>query len=430
MEKHKTKIPGVRYIEHSERKQGVQRDKYFYIRYQNKGVRREEGLGWQSEGMTAEKAAGELAKLKEAHRTGRGPKSLSEAREIAEQERQKNTEAKEQAEKEAITLKEFYKDSYLSVLTTSKKPGSIHAEKILFAKWIKPYIGTMAFKDIYPLHIEKIKKTMMEKNSKGKSMSPRSIEYVLSVIRQIWNLAKRDGLIDRDSPTKQVKKPKFDNKRLAYFTHEQADKLLSSLSNINESLQKKSEKIKDKTLKEKAMQLHNMSLLSLHTGMRAGELFKLKWADINLKEGLISIKDAKGGSRVAYMTEKVKVIFVAIKPENNHADNLIFKNKDGEMITQISNSFDRAVDDLGFNEGITDRRQKLTFHSLRHTYASWLVMQGTPLYTVQKLMGHKTIALTERYAHLAPDTLKAAVSMFEKNTKIKKQKKSKVINLR
>jgi site-specific recombinase XerD len=57
-------------------------------------------------------------------------------------------------------------------------------------------------------------------------------------------------------------------------------------------------------------------------------------------------------------------------------------------------------------------------------------MQGTPLYMVQKLMGHKTIALTECYAHLAPDTLKAAVATFEKNLKVKKQKKAKVINLK
>jgi integrase len=178
------------------------------------------------------------------------------------------------------------------------------------------------------------------------------------------------------------------------------------------------------------MQLHNMSLLSLHTGMRAGEIFKIKWADINLQEGIISIQDAKGGSRAAYMTKEIKAMFQTIKPENNHADKLIFKSDEGEIIKQISNSFDRVVDDLKFNEGITDRRQKLTFHSLRHTYASWLVMQGTPLYTVQKLMGHKTIALTERYAHLAPDTLKAAVSNFENNLKVKKQKKAKVINLK
>jgi integrase len=367
-------------------------------------VRREEGLGWQSEGITAEKAARELGKLREAHRTGQGAHSLAEKRKI-EKERRANVEAdKAKEEKESITFAMFFEDTYRPIMTMSKKPGSIHAEKILFKNWIAPYIGAMSFKDIYPLHIEKIKKAMTEKEK-----SPRSIEYVLSIIRQIWNHAKRDGLIDRDSPTKQVKKPKYDNKRIAYFSHEQAEALLEKV-------------------KEKSEQLYNMSLLSLHSGMRAGELFKLKWADINSQEGLIAIKDAKGGSRVAYMTREVKTMFQAIKPDNNHADELIFKNNDGEIIKQISNSFDRVIDDLKFNEGITDRRQRLTFHSLRHTYASWLVMQATPLYTVQKLMGHKTIALTERYAHLAPDTLKAAVLNFEKN--LKRQKKAKVVKIR
>jgi hypothetical protein len=229
----KTKYPGVRYRLHPTRKDGIKPDMYFAIYYYVDGKRKDEGLGWASKKWTAEKANSELSKLLDAKKTGKGPRTMGEARGIADQERQEQAEAKEQAEKEAITLKEFYKDNYLSVMTTSKKPGSIHAEKILYAKWIKPYIGAMPIKDIYPLHIEKIKKTMTDE---GKA--PRSIEYVLSVIRQIWNLAKRDGFIDRDSPTKQVKKPKFDNKRLAYFTHEQADKLLSALSNINESLKK------------------------------------------------------------------------------------------------------------------------------------------------------------------------------------------------
>ncbi|MBN2060747.1 MAG: tyrosine-type recombinase/integrase [Deltaproteobacteria bacterium] len=79
---------------------------------------------------------------------------------------------------------------------------------------------------------------------------------------------------------------------------------------------------------------------------------------------------------------------------------------------------------------MTDRRQRLTFHSLRHTYASWLVMQGTPLYTVQLLLGHKSMSMTMRYSHLAPDTLKAAVVNFEKNIKKQKRKKVEVINLK
>jgi integrase len=402
---YKTKHPGVRYRLHPSRKNGLKPDMYFAIYYYANGKRKDEGIGWASNKWTAEKAAGELAKIKEANRTGRGPKTLKESRELAEERRAVKEAEKRKVKREAITLNEFYKDSYLPLLEMNKSAGSIHAERILFKNWIKPYIGGMAFKDIYPLHIEKVKKVMTDK---GKSS--RSIEYVLSIIRQIWNLAKRDGFIDRDSPTKQVKKPKFDNKRIAFFTHEQTDTLLEKVE-------------------EKSEQLHKMALLSLHTGMRAGEIFKLKWADIDLSEGLISIQDAKGGSRMAYMTMEVKAMFQAIKPDDNHANELIFKSNDGKMIKQISNSFDRVTDDLKINEGIADRRQKLTFHSLRHTFASWLVMQGTPLYTVQKLMGHKTIALTERYAHLAPDTLKAAVSNFEKNIKREKKKKAKVIKL-
>ena len=69
--------------------------------------------------------------------------------------------------------------------------------------------------------------------------------------------------------------------------------------------------------------------------------------------------------------------------------------------------------DLGLNDGITDRRQKLVFHSLRHTFASWLVQMGKPLYTVSQLLGHSDLKMTMRYAHLAPDTQRAAAMELE-----------------
>jgi len=400
----KTKHPGVRYRIHNTRKHGIQYDKYFAIYFWANGKRHDEGLGWASQGWTVEKAAGELAKLKESHRTGQGPQTLSEKREVENVQREKRETLKKQSEKESVTFSEFYNNSYLPLLG-NKAPGSVHAEKILFTKWIKPYIGNMPFKDIFPLHIEKIKKAMTDLKK-----APRSIEYVFSTARQIWNQAKRDGLTDRDSPTKQVKKPKYDNKRTTFFTHEQADILLEKL-------------------KEKSTQVYHISLLSLHTGMRASEIFKLKWVDLNLEEGIINIKDAKSGSRPAFMTSEVKAMFEKIKSQNNFFNDLVFTSNAGDTIRQISKTFERVIDELGFNEGITDRRQRFTFHNLRHTYASWLVQQGTPLYTVQQLMGHKSIALTERYSHLAPDSLKAAVTAFEKNLRLKKQAKVKIIKL-
>jgi site-specific recombinase XerD len=94
---------------------------------------------------------------------------------------------------------------------------------------------------------------------------------------------------------------------------------------------------------------------------------------------------------------------------------IVFLSRTGEKVTEVSNAFARAVERLGFNDGVTDRRQKVVFHTLRHTYASWLVMSGVDLYTVQRLMGHSTISMTERYSHLAPDHLKKAISIFEKS---------------
>lgn len=437
-----SKYKGVRYYEHPTKKHGLKKDRYLAIRYQitildgktgkKKKIRKEEGIGWTSEidpednqHWTEAKAALILASLKAAAKQGKkeAPTRLSEKREIAEKKRQEQTAAKEQAEKDSITVSQFFKDIYLPA-QAGNAPGTIETEKRLFKKWINPYVGTMAFKDIYPIHIEKIKQAMIKKER-----SPRSIEYVLSVIRHIWNTAKRDNPIQRESPTKQVKKLKVDNKRIAFFTHGQADSLLTALRGINEPLQKKFAKTHDKTFKVKAEQLHNMTLLSLHTGMRAGEIFKLRWADLNMDEGIIIIKDAKGGSGVAYMTNEVKAMFERINPEENHADELIFKTDEGMQINQISNSFDKVIDGLKFNDGVTDRRQRLTFHSCRHTFASWLVLQGTPLYTVQKLMRHKSISLTERYAHLAPEALKAAVYTFEKNLKTER-KKLKVVNIK
>lgn len=76
--------------------------------------------------------------------------------------------------------------------------------------------------------------------------------------------------------------------------------------------------------------------------------------------------------------------------------------------------FARALKARGLNEGMPDRRRMVVIHTLRHTFASWLVQMGTPFYTVSKLMGHSSIKMTERYAHLAPDTPKAAVMDLER----------------
>ena len=151
----------------------------------------------------------------------------------------------------------------------------------------------------------------------------------------------------------------------------------------------------------------------------------MTWGNADLNRRIINV-DGKGGkNRPAFMTDQVKTMLESLgggKPYD-----LIFPDRNGKKIKRISNTFQRSVNDLGLNDGITDSRQKVVFHTLRHTYASWLVEDGTDLYIVQKLMGHSSLEMTERYAHLGENTLQNAIRSFEK--KIKESKQDTVVNI-
>jgi hypothetical protein len=91
----------------------------------------------------------------------------------------------------------------------------------------------------------------------------------------------------------------------------------------------------------------------------------------------------------------------------------------------ISKTFDRTVKCLGFNDGVTDRRQRVVFHTLRHTFGSWLAMQGMHILTIKELLGHKSTAMTERYSHLIPDMKKQAALALEQSFDQKRNGKNK-----
>lgn len=133
-------------------------------------------------------------------------------------------------------------------------------------------------RDIIPLHLERLKKAMADGGQ-----SPRSIEYALAITRQVFNEAKRIGAFAGENPTAKVKFPKPDNARMRFLTREEADRLLDAL-------------------KEKSPDVHDMTLFSLHAGLRFGEVASLTWQDVNLDKGALTIRDAKAGSRYAFLT--------------------------------------------------------------------------------------------------------------------------------
>lgn len=395
----KTNFPGVRYREHSTRKNGVRRDQYFTIRYKLAGKDREEGLGWASESWTAAKAYERLKELKQNAKAGEGPQTLAEKRELENKRKEVERAAQEKAERESITFGQYFKEVYFPTSKVGKKDETTRKETEHFYKWIKPVIGKVPLKDVKPFFIEKIKKNILSAGN-----APRSLQYVLATIRQAWNMARRDGLVTGDSPTKQVKVPKVDNRRVRFLSHGEAETLL-------------------KALQTEDPLTHDLALLSLHTGLRVGEMANLKWSHIDLDRGIITVMDPKGGEgRAAFMTEAVKAMFQAMKRRG--PNDYVFTNRKGERLNDMPKIFFEVVKELGLNAGITDPRQKVVAHSLRHTFASWHVEAGTDLYTVKSLLGHSVIAMTERYAHLSNGTLHHATLNLERAIDSAVQKKA------
>ena len=402
-----TKYSGVRYRLHPQRKHGVTPDKYFSIRYQFNGKRREEGLGWASQGWTPQKAFLKLAELKNAAVTGQGAARLSEQRKA-----RADKDAKIKAEQEAenrrnVTYTDYFNMYYWPDATQDKKTAALNAEASLHKNWIIPAIGTTPVRDIRELHIIKLSRQM-----KRADKAPRSIEYALACVRMVLNHALRSGYHAGPNPVTTMARnarPKYDNKRVRFFSRDEAANLLTAL-------------------KKKSISVHNMTLLSIYCGLRAGEIFALQWSDVDLVHGLLSLRDTKSGkTRTVHMPSSIKEMFATMEPGRN--SELVFPSSKGKKRKQISKTFDRTINELGLNDGVLDRRQKLTFHSCRHTCASWLVQAGIPLFTVKEIMGHSTIALTERYSHLAPSVFQQAAEAIEQTGTIE-EVPSETVNLR
>ena len=389
MKKPQRLAPGVRIREHDTRKHGIRFDRYFSIYFKINGKMTEQYLGWGSEGWTLDKAQTTLNELKHNYKTSVGPFSLKEKRSIEDARKAAEDNEKIKIEAADITFKTFFECSYLPIQRTHKRNRSLVPETGQAENWIFPIVGNIPMKDISSFHIERIKKSLL-----NAGRSPRTIEYCLATIRQVWNHARRAGVVSGDSPTLNVKIPKFDNKRERYLNPAECDSLLEEL-------------------KKHSITTYQIATVSLDTGMRFAEITSLQWQNIDLVRESISIMDTKSGkNRTVYMTERVKSLFYDI-PKSG-PDALVFPDRNGGMIKQVSNIFDIVVNKLMLNAGINDNRLKCVFHSLRHTHASRLLESGADIYRVKELLGHANVTTTERYSHVTADRLRSAIKDMEK----------------
>jgi len=272
---------------------------------------------------------------------------------------------------------------------------------------LKNRFGKKRMDRISPFHLEKMKLELKEE------LSPQSIKHILRLVSRIYRKAAKWGLYNGENPVgpDKAEMPVVRNERTRYLTPEEVRVLLAELR--KNPWTKESKDLEDAVL-------HDIVLLSLLTGARAGEVFSIRGRDVNLDEGFVTFSDTKNGnSRHVPVPDTLQEILKKRMPAN--PSDFIFQSKKGGKIREVSHAFDRAVERLGFNKGASSR-DRVTFHTLRHTFCSWAVLSGTPLRTVMDLSGHKSLSMLQRYAHLSGEDRRRATSavegMYRNNGKI------------
>ncbi|MGO9325764.1 MAG: tyrosine-type recombinase/integrase [Terracidiphilus sp.] len=205
----------------------------------------------------------------------------------------------------------------------------------------------------------------------------------------IYREAIRNGWTERN-PARLIKAKKEDNARIRFLSDEE-------------------EKMLRKILAEDYQNRYlNEFEVALHTGMRRSEQFSLEWAQTDLKAKRIHLLKTKNGSDRAIPLNSVAIAALERQRQVSRQSERVFVTDDGKPFIRkpIRRWFEEAV--------LKARIRDFSWHCLRHTFCSRLVMAGVPLKTVQELMGHKTIQMTARYAHLAPEHLRNAVEAIAK----------------
>ena len=254
----------------------------------------------------------------------------------------------------------------------------MHTYKSAYKLHIKPSFANKEPKDILPLDVHRIKNNLL------KIRSPQTVQHVLELLRRIINFGVNNKLCQ--GIDFKIEMPRVDNQKTEDLTPEQLKKLLDAI--------------------EADPHLHAgaMMKLALFTGMRRGEMFKLKWKDVDFERGFIKLKDVKGGpDQIIPMNDGAKTVLNGIvRTRSLH----VFPGRNGGQRTNIRHQVNRIKMKAGLP------RDFRPLHGLRHVYASMLASSGeVDMYTLQKLLTHKDPKMTQRYAHLRDETLKKASNL-------------------
>ena len=378
-ERKRTKFPGVYIYESSIRRHNGRADVAYVVDYRDKdGKRQRHTVGWASAGMTASRANRIRSQLIGGKAT------------VPQETPQKD-----------LTFGDAWERYRRDWLLPQQKDA--RSDAALMRGHLRPFI---------PLRLSEITAYRLDcllADMQAQGLAAQSCLLAVGLIRRIMRRMRTWGLYDGPDPFQGIRLPKPNNRRMRYLEPDEARMLLQEVRRRSE-------------------QTWLMALISLHCGLRFGEIAALTYADISFADGTLYIRESKNGrARHAVMTEEVRSALHSL-PARPSSD-LLFPSRSGERKKSPSDAFARAVDACGLNdtgrcvvladgrtvpERKTDARQRVVFHTLRHTYASWLARAGERELALAELLGHSSTTMTRRYSHLMEDARRGSAEKIDR----------------
>jgi integrase len=356
----KTDYPGVYYIEGTSTATR-KHERIYYIYYWKEGKKIEEKAGRQIEdAMTPARA--------NAIRADRiSGKSLSNVDRRA---------AKRQKESEVIWALSKLWEEYKANKPQTK---SVATDENRFKKHVLPILGHKQLKELAPLDLDRLRINL------GKTLKPQTVKHVLALIKRLSNFGVSKRLCEGISF--KIAVPKVSNLKTEDLSPEQMKKLLEAI--------------------EKNTHPHagDMMKLVLYTGMRRGEMFQLTWEDIDFQRNFIRLREPKGGDDQTIPMNEFARQLLLNRPRFKDSP-YVFPGRQGNELTDINHAL------AEIRKAAELPKDFRVLHGLRHVFASMLASSGqVDMYTLQKLLTHKSPIMTQRYAHLRDESLKRASAL-------------------
>jgi integrase len=242
--------------------------------------------------------------------------------------------------------------------------------------WWKEQLGHYVLADISAPLIVEHRDKLAKEITKGKLRSPATIIRYLAILSHIFTVAVNDwGWLD-ESPMRKVSKPKQGRGRVRFLSDDERERLLKSCRQSTNSF------------------LYLVVVLALSTGMRQGEIMQLTWKDVDLEKKRIILHQTKNGER--------RVVPIAGLAFNLLKQYALLGRLDNELLFP-SEKVNKSVDlRFPWEKALKQAQiEDFHFHDLRHSTASYLAMNGASLAEIADVLGHKTLQMVKRYAHLS-----------------------------